>query len=137
MNIFSLFLAWLIALSGALISLYFGEILGIKPCPLCWYQRIALFPLAILLGMAVYKKDESIIPYGLTLATIGFIVAAYQALSQRFPFLDLEAICGKADDCASPIFTLFGFITMPILSATGFFLIILFLCFAKRKLNQS
>lgn len=133
MSLFFLFLSWLVALSGFVISFYFGEIVGLKPCPLCWYQRIALFPLALFLGMAVYKKDENFIPYGITLATIGLIVACYQALTQVFPFLDLGAICGKADDCASPVFTLFGFLTLPILSAMGFLLIILFLTAARRK----
>lgn len=133
MRISLLFFAWLIVLAGVFTSLYFGEILKFKPCPLCWYQRIALFPLAIILGIAVYKNDLGIVPYGITLASIGFIVALYQVLSQMFPFLDLDGICGPSDDCGAPIFTLFGFMTLPMLSAIGFFLIFIFLSFAKQK----
>lgn len=128
-----LFLAWLLAVIGMVISLYFGEVLGLKPCPLCWYQRIALYPLAIFLGMALYKKDENFIPYGITLASLGLLVAIYHVLVQIFPFLDLETICGRGNDCSAPIFNLFGFLTLPILSAIGFFLIVIFLSLTKRK----
>ncbi len=119
----NLYSAWVISLFGLFLSLFVGEILDVEPCNLCWYQRIALFPLAILLGIAAYKDDQSIVPYALPLACIGAAVALYQTIGQKLPFLFGSATCGYAEECAAPVFSLFGFITFPLLSAAGFALI--------------
>jgi len=130
MRRYSLYLAWVIALAGFILSLYYGELLGIEPCRLCWYQRMALFPLALILGIAVYRDDHNIFVYALPLAGFGLIVALYQALSIRFPIFQAAFECGK--ECAKPIFMLFGSVTFPDLSVLGFALI-LSLVFSTRK----
>ncbi len=119
----SLYFAWLISLSGLLISLFTGELLRIEPCHLCWYQRIALFPLSIILGMAVYRNEIKIVPYVLPLVAIGSLIALYQVIGQKFPFLFSASTCGLVDECANPVFKLFGFLTFPLLSFFGFILI--------------
>ncbi|HEY4255192.1 MAG TPA: disulfide bond formation protein B [Chlamydiales bacterium] len=125
---YALYFAWLISLVGLLLSLYFGEVLKWEMCRLCWYQRIALFPLALLLGIAAYKGDRHIAPYALVLCAAGGLVALYQVLEQRFPILRTSAICGYTHDCSRTLFELFGFLTFPMISATGFFLIGTLLC---------
>lgn len=131
---YALYLAWCVSLIGLLLSLYFGEFLGYEPCALCWYQRIALFPLVLFLGMASFRFDVSIVPYALPLAALGALVAVYQTLGQMFPsLLKIGAVCGVRHDCSSPIFTLFGFLTLPGLSALGFFLIIGLLIQSAKK----
>lgn len=129
----SLYLAWCLTLFGLLLSLFVSEIEQIEPCHLCWYQRIALFPLAIFLGMATYKNDLKMIPYAMPLVGIGAFIALYQAIGQKLPFLLSSATCGFADECATPVFTLFGFITFPFISAMGFVAIGVLLYFAQQK----
>jgi len=116
----ALYFAWSLSLFGLLLSLFVSEIERIEPCHLCWYQRIALFPLVIFLGMATYKNDLKMIPYALPLVFIGGFIALYQAVGQKIPFLLSSATCGFADDCVIPVFTLFGFITFPFISFVGF-----------------
>lgn len=71
----ALYLAWLIALVSTLGALFIGEVMGKTPCVLCWYQRIAMFPLALILGIAVFLSDFSVRRYVLPLATIGGLIA--------------------------------------------------------------
>lgn len=127
------YLAWVVSLAGLLLSLYIGELLRIEPCHLCWYQRIALFPIALLLGIAVYRNDLKIIPYVLPLAAIGCAIALYQAIGIKIPYIFSSATCGLADECADPVFTVFGFMTFPLLSGLGFALIGFLLLLANQK----
>lgn len=96
----SLYFAWVIALIAVLGSLYYGEVLRFEPCRLCWYQRIAMFPLALLLGISFYKNDWKIARYCLPFVGFGAIVAGYQSANQIFPSLHLAALCGDAAPCA-------------------------------------
>jgi disulfide bond formation protein DsbB len=130
MRKYGLYFAWAIALVGFIFSFYYGELLHIEPCRLCWYQRIALFPLALILGIAAYRDDKGIFRYATPLAFFGLIVALYQALSIHFPVLQGAFECGK--ECAKPIFILFGWLTFPDLSVIGFSLILVFV-FLGRK----
>lgn len=75
-----LYIAWVIALIATIGSLYFSEIQNFKPCILCWYQRIAMYPLVLILGIAAFTRDLKIRRYALSLAVIGFIIALIQNL---------------------------------------------------------
>ena len=129
----ALYSAWVIAFFGGLFSLFVGELLRIEPCNLCWYQRIALFPLVIQLGIATYRNDLKILPYVYPLVGAGALVALYQVIGQYLPFIFSSATCGYNEECSNPIFTLFGFLTFPILSLLGFLLIGYFLILAKKR----
>ncbi len=133
MRRWALYFAWVVTLIGLFVSLYFGEILKVEPCRLCWYQRCCLFPLTILLGIATYRDDRNFIPYGMVLAFLGCGFAIYQWLETTFPSLRTAAICGYVNDCTESVFMLFGFMTLPIMSATGFALIFLLLLLAREK----
>ena len=76
----ALYLAWLVALAATLGALLLGEVLGRTPCTLCWYQRIAMFPLALLLGIACLVDDRRVGRYALPLALAGAAVALYHTL---------------------------------------------------------
>ena len=52
------FLAWLVALTATLGALFLGEVMGVLPCVLCWYQRIAMFPLVIILAVGLMPFEE-------------------------------------------------------------------------------
>ncbi|HSX38453.1 MAG TPA: disulfide bond formation protein B [Chlamydiales bacterium] len=110
-----LYWCWIIALLGSLISIYYGEILMIEPCRMCWYQRIALFPLAFILGVGTYWEDRGVFRYACPLVIIGILSSVVQAISIHFPKVQ---ICGT--ECAKPIFSIFGWISFPDLSVLGF-----------------
>ena len=72
--------AWLVAMAATGSALFIGEVMGMVPCVLCWYQRIAMFPLALILGMALYSEDRRGATYALPLALAGAAVACYHSL---------------------------------------------------------
>ncbi|MES2272687.1 MAG: disulfide bond formation protein B [Chlamydiota bacterium] len=133
---YALYFAWVVALAGLLGSLYFGEMMNVEPCHLCWYQRIALFPLALLLGIAAYKDDRNIIPYAMPLVIFGGLFAFYHALAQQFPSLHSSHVCGPNAPCTSPGFSFLGFLTLPLLSGIGFVLIGSFLLLARPSAHR-
>jgi len=75
-----LYLAWIVALFATLGALFIGEVLGQTPCVLCWYQRIAMFPLAWMLGVACFTNDLHVGRYALPLAVVGGIIALWHSL---------------------------------------------------------
>ncbi|KPB00066.1 hypothetical protein SU32_15930 [Ahrensia marina] len=75
-----LFFAWLVALVASLAALFIGEVLGQTPCNLCWFQRVFMLPLPIILGIAVWKSDWEIWRYCFPLSIIGLLVALYHLL---------------------------------------------------------
>ncbi|HEY5155790.1 MAG TPA: disulfide bond formation protein B, partial [Acidimicrobiales bacterium] len=81
----ALWLAWVVALVTTLGSLYFSDIAGFTPCKLCWYQRIAMYPLAVLLLVAAIRRDRAVWVYVVPQATIGALIAVYHTQLQAFP----------------------------------------------------
>ncbi|MCH9610003.1 MAG: disulfide formation protein [Chlamydiales bacterium] len=116
---YGLYFAWLLAAIGTLISLYFSEVKMMEPCHLCWYQRICLFPLVILLGIAAYRGFLGIASYALPLAALGFMLALYQVMMQEIPGWNPIDICGGGPSCDDGI-TVLGPITIPMLSMACF-----------------
>lgn len=112
----TLYFAWVIALISALGSLYYGEVLNLEPCRLCWYQRIAMFPLAFFLGMAFYKNDVQLAYTCLPLAGFGALVAFYQMVITWIPALQIHALCGEATPCTLsgplPLFSFLAFLSI-------------------------
>ncbi|NGX34665.1 MAG: Disulfide bond formation protein C [Candidatus Anoxychlamydiales bacterium] len=125
----SLYFAWMIALIATIGSLYASQILNIKPCVFCWYQRVFMFPLAIILGVAAYKKDKKIFSYVIALPIIGAMIAFVQTI---FSYLNITSlVCGL--DCSGSGQKLFGFLDMSIASFFAFSGIVFFLIVAKKK----
>ncbi|WP_078555332.1 disulfide oxidoreductase [Bacillus alkalicellulosilyticus] len=122
-----LFSAWAISVIATSGSLYFSEIVGFIPCELCWYQRIIMYPLVIILGVAVVKKDTKQALYGLIFSTIGIIVATYHYMLQKIPALSTIDSCGIIP-CTGQYINWLGFITIPFLALVAFLLIFM-LCY--------
>ena len=115
-------LAWLVALVAMAGSLYFSEVRHFAPCPLCWYQRIAMYPLALVLGIAAVTDDRRIGRYVLPVALVGAAISSYHYQLERFP--DQEAVaCSKEIPCTTIWFEQFGYITLPLLALSAFLLI--------------
>lgn len=119
----SLYLAWVIALVALFGSLYYGEVLNMEPCRLCWYQRIGMFPLALFLGFAFYHNDSKLALYCLPLAAFGGLFASYQSLLQVFPALKIGALCGETSPCTlagyTPYLSLLAFASIGLLIRLG------------------
>jgi len=122
----NLWLAFALAATATLGSLYFSEVGHLVPCTLCWYQRTAMYPLAIILGIAAWRYDRGIRPYAITLATIGAVVAAYHVALQRLPGLP-SGSCSLEAPCTAIELERFGFVTIPVMALIGFLSIIVVL----------
>ncbi|AWR87687.1 disulfide bond formation protein B [Meiothermus taiwanensis] len=86
-NALLLAFAWLVALVATLGSLYYSEVRNFIPCTLCWYQRIAMYPLVFILGIATWRNDPHIRPYALTLSLLGLFWSSYHLLELWVPGL--------------------------------------------------
>jgi disulfide bond formation protein DsbB len=106
-------------------SLYFSEVVGYLPCRLCWYQRAAMYPLALLLIWFTVRRTERIAYVVVPIATIGAGIALYHWLFERLPSLDAGA-CSVDVPCDFIWFELFGFVTLPFMALTGFLAAIVF-----------
>lgn len=129
-----LFAAWLVALVATLGALFIGEVMGQAPCVLCWYQRIAMFPLVVTLGIGTFRNDWNAVLSSLPLAVIGFGFALFHTLV--FYGLVPQAIqpCTAAGpSCSGAAMTLLGFAPLPVLSLLAFTLIIICLVPTSRR----
>lgn len=118
-----LFLAWAASLIATMGSLYFSEILKLIPCDLCWLQRIFMYPLSIILAIAVVRKDYFIYRYVLPLSIIGGLFSSYHYLIQKVPALAEQAnTCGIVP-CTGEYINWLGFITIPFLALIAFSII--------------
>jgi disulfide bond formation protein DsbB len=129
-----LFAAWLIALGATLGALFIGEVMGKMPCLLCWYQRVFMVPLAVMLGIACYAADGGVWRYGLPIACIGLLIASYHNL--LFWGLIPEEIqpCTRSGpSCSSADLNLVGFIPIPLLSLGAFAALTVLLFVIRRR----
>lgn len=122
-----IFASWLVATASSIGSLFFSEVMDLVPCILCWYQRIFMFPLAIILLVGLCPLDKRVVNYALPIAIIGLLFTLYHCLLY-FGFIpeNLQP-CSQGVSCADEGMELFGFLPIPLLSLASFSLIILFL----------
>ncbi len=126
-----LYLAWLVSMIATLGSLYFSEIRGFIPCELCWYQRIFMYPLAFILGIATFRSDFTIKKYVLPLSIIGWCISLYHYLVQKVPgFAEIKP-CVNGVPCNAQYINWGGFITISFLAFTAFSIIILCMILIK------
>ncbi len=117
------FVVSLIATGG---SLYMSEILNFIPCDLCWYQRIFMYPLTLLLGIAYLRNDRSIVSYLYPFAIIGAGFSLYHSIIQKLPPKAGVSACGLVP-CQSDYLNWFGWLTIPMLALTAFIIIMMLL----------
>lgn len=132
---FGLYFAWIVSVVALLGSLYFSEVRGFEPCKLCWFQRICMYPLPVLLGIAAYRNEKRIIPYALPLAVIGGCISLYHTLEEKIPAIARLAPCTVGVPCNKDY--LEGFVTIPMLALIAFALIIIFLGLGRERVNES
>ena len=125
-------LAWLVATVATLGSLYYSEIVGLPPCELCWYQRIAMYPLAVILGVAAWREDRDIAVYAVPIAAVGAAIATYHYALEWVPALDVGA-CAQDVPCSIAWFRAFGFVSLPYMALSGFLAVIALTVLARRR----
>lgn len=126
--------ALLIAATSAIGSLYFSEVLKFPPCSLCWYQRVFMYPIVIVLSVGLWKKDKNIVYFVLPFSIIGLIISIYHNLLYYGFISESFQPCTIGVSCTERQLDLFGFVTIPLLSLIGFTLITT-LTIVYKKLN--
>lgn len=131
-----LFSAWLIAFVSTLGSLFFSNVMEFAPCILCWYQRICLFPLVVILACGLFPLDRSVVKYALPLAVVGWLLAAYHNLLYAELIPDTMQPCSKGVSCTEEYIELFGFLSIPLLALIAFSAMIFILITLKRRSSE-
>lgn len=127
------YLAWLIALVATLMSLFFGEVMKLPPCTLCWYQRICLFPLAILIAVGIALRDNKLVAYSLPLVVAGLGFSLYHNLLYFGVIPETLSPCAEGVSCSSRQVEWLGFITIPLMALFAFLSILLSLVAHQRR----
>lgn len=131
-----IFACWILATVATLGSLFFSEVMGLKPCVLCWWQRIFMYPLVVILLVGMYPLDKNIVRYALPLAVIGWLFAIYHYLVYSGYIPESMQPCDKELSCAEINLELFGFITIPMLSILSYTAIIVLLMMFRNRRKQ-
>lgn len=119
-----LLLIWVQAFLATTGSLFYSEVMGYIPCELCWYQRVLMYPLVIIYGAALFKKDAKMSFAGLFLSGIGMLVSTYHYLVQKVSaFQELGGSCTGGVPCNAIYVNYFGFITIPFMAGIAFMVI--------------
>lgn len=121
----SLYIALLAAWIAMLGSLYFSEIRGFLPCVLCWYQRILMYPLTVILAVGLLRRDRHLPVLVLPLSLLGLGIAIYHYLLEKTHLFASHAVCQTSVPCTTPWINWWGFVTIPFLSLIGFLVITL------------
>ncbi len=128
-----LFIAWLVATGSTLGSLFFSNVMDFAPCVLCWYQRICLFPLVIILGRALFPADPAVVKYALPLAIAGWLLAAYHNMMYAGIIPASMQPCAQGVSCSEKYIELFGLLSIPLLALLSFTLLTGILLAVKRR----
>jgi len=128
-----LFLCWLVAGVSTMGSLFFSYIMEFAPCVLCWYQRIFLFPLVLILAVGLFPLDKKVVKYALPLAAVGWLTAAYHNLLYAEIIPESIQPCSQGVSCTEEYINLFGFLSIPMLSLLSFTTIIFLLVIFYRR----
>ncbi|QDI91276.1 disulfide bond formation protein B [Salicibibacter halophilus] len=131
-----LYAAWVLALISTFGSLYFSEVAGFVPCEMCWYQRIAMYPLAVILGIATFRSDFGIRLYAMPFSIIGAVLAALHYAEQKIPAFGGATQCADGGPCSAEYINWFGFMTIPFLALIAFLLITICLLFVRQSSKE-
>ena len=130
------FACWLIACVSTLGSLFFSEVMGYAPCVLCWYQRICMYPLVLILPAGLFPFDRNIVRYALPLALFGALIAVFHLLLVAGFIPESIKPCIQGIPCTEVQIEWFGFVTIPLLSGLSFLVITTLLILVHRRSSR-
>ncbi|MEQ1664048.1 MAG: disulfide bond formation protein B [Bdellovibrionales bacterium] len=119
-----IFLAWLVACLATAGSLFFSEVMSLPPCALCWYQRICMYPIVIILLPAVIAFDRSVLRYSMPLVALGWSISIYHNLVYYGVISESLSPCSMGVSCKAQFIQWAGLIDIPQLSLLAFSLLI-------------
>lgn len=128
-----IFVAWAVSALSTVGSLFFSEVMMLPPCILCWYQRICMYPLSILLFIGLLKLDGSVFRFSFPLTLVGWVIAVYHNLLYYKILPESASPCVKGISCTTVQLEWLGFITIPLLSLIGFTTILILLTLFRIK----
>lgn len=124
----AVWLAWVVALVATVGSLMYSELFHFPPCRLCWFQRIAMYPLAIILLVGAIRREMAVKFYAIPIALIGLVISVYHNVLQFFPSLEGTS-CDPLVPCSARTIQMFGFMDLPFMAGAGFIVIAVLLAF--------
>lgn len=127
-----IFSAWVVVAVATMGSLFFSEIMKLPPCVLCWYQRICMYPLVVILLAGLFPFDKAVVKFSLPLVGIGWLIAFYHNLLYYNILPESASPCVQGISCTTVQINWLGFITIPLLSLVAFTLIALILIFTHK-----
>lgn len=130
-----LFFAWLVATIATVGSLFFSEVMMFPPCVMCWYQRICMYPLVVILLVGLFPLDTTVTRYAMPLTLIGLFFAIYHNLLYYKILPESVQPCSQGVSCTSDYINWFGFITIQFLSLVAFVMVLILLIIFKRKVK--
>lgn len=122
-----IFLSWLLAIVATAGSLFFSEVMLYPPCVLCWYQRICMYPLVLILGLGFLRNERQGAIYALSLVIVGWVIGIYHNLLYYNILPESAAPCVQGISCTTKFIEWFGFVTIPFLSLMSFTLLLILL----------
>ncbi len=132
-----LLLGFLFSAAATVGSIIYSEVVGFPACILCWIQRIFMYPLPFIFGLALVRRDRAIVPYALLLTLLGGAVALYQWIKDMLALyggVTMPCPAVSALPSCDRIYVLeFGYITIPMIALNAFVLIALVLYAALRR----
>lgn len=114
------YLAFALALAATLASLGLSEVLHLPPCVLCWYQRICMYPLVVILGVGILRRSKDLVALAAPLVVVGWGIALYHSLLQWKILPEAAAPCRVGISCTTVQINILGFITIPFGSLVAF-----------------
>jgi len=124
----AVWLAWVVALVATVGSLMYSELFHYVPCRLCWFQRIAMYPLAVVLLVGAIRREVAVKFYAIPIALIGLVISIYHNVLQFFPSLEGTS-CDPLVPCSARSIEMFGFMDLPFMAGAGFIVIAVLLAF--------
>ena len=131
-----IFLCFLVALISTAGSLFFSEVMKFPPCVLCWYQRIAMYPLVLLFLAGSFQGAKATWSFTMPLVAVGWIIAVWHNLLHYKIVPESASPCMEGVSCATVYIQWFGFITIPMLSFFAFSILLGVLLLLKKELKN-
>ncbi|MET0645497.1 MAG: disulfide bond formation protein B [Pyrinomonadaceae bacterium] len=133
---FPAYAAWFIALLATVGSLFFSEVMGLPPCAMCWYQRIAMYPLVLIIATGIVARDRRMRAYALPLCLAGLAVSVYHNLLYYGVIPATLTPCSEGASCTEKQIEWFGFVTIPLMGLASFAAVALCLFFYRPETEK-
>ncbi len=114
------YIAWFIAMMSVVGSLFFSEVMDLAPCVLCWYQRVVMYPLVLIIGIGIVTRDRGWKKYALALTMVGLAISLYHNLLYYGVIPEEIAPCTEGVPCNAVQIEWLGFITIPLMGLAAF-----------------